>query len=46
MTEQQLKLDVFDAPWTPMAKPIDIKFIGKLIEELNKAGSAASRCLI
>lgn len=42
MTEQQLKLDVFDAPWTPMAKPIDIKFIGKLIEELNEAGSAAS----
>lgn len=33
-------------PWHPMTSPIDIKHIGKLIEELNECGSAASRCLI
>jgi hypothetical protein len=33
-------------PWRPMSNPLDLKHLGKLIEELNEAGSAASRCLI
>lgn len=33
-------------PWRPMSKPIDQKHIGKLIEELGEATSAAARCLI
>ena len=33
-------------PWTPMAKPIDVKHLGKLAEELSEAGSAVARCLI
>lgn len=33
-------------PWVPMSKPIDVKHLGKLGEELNECGSAVSRCLI
>lgn len=33
-------------PWRPMSKPIDLKHLGKLGEELNEAGSAVSRCII
>jgi hypothetical protein len=33
-------------PWHPMTRPIDKKHIGKLIEELGEATSAAARCLI
>lgn len=33
-------------PWTPMARPIDVKHLGKLGEELCEAGAAVSRCLI
>jgi hypothetical protein len=33
-------------PWQPMSDPIDIAHLGKLIEELNEAGSASARCLI
>lgn len=33
-------------PWHPMTRPIDLKHIGKLAEELSEAGAAASRCLI
>lgn len=33
-------------PWRPMARPVDVKHLGKLIEELAEAGSAAARCLI
>lgn len=33
-------------PWRPMSKPIDLKHMGKLIEELNECASAAARCLI
>jgi hypothetical protein len=33
-------------PWHPMSKPIDLKHLGKLIEELSEANSAAARCLI
>lgn len=33
-------------PWIPMSKPIDIKHLGKLAEELGEASSAVARCLI
>ncbi|MGJ4893747.1 hypothetical protein ACQR2B_06755 [Bradyrhizobium oligotrophicum] len=33
-------------PWQPMRRPIDLKHLGKLIEELNECGSAAARCVI
>ena len=33
-------------PWRPMSKPIDLKHLGKLAEELNECGSAVSRCII
>lgn len=33
-------------PWRPMSKPIDVKHLGKLAEELAEAGSAVARCLI
>lgn len=34
------------SPWVPMDKPIDIKHLGKLTEELSELISAISRCLI
>lgn len=34
------------SPWVPMSEPIDIKHIGKLIEELGECVSAAARALI
>lgn len=33
-------------PWHPMSRPIDLKHLGKLAEELNEAGSAVARCII
>lgn len=33
-------------PWQPMTRPIDLKHLGKLAEELNEAGAAVSRCII
>jgi hypothetical protein len=33
-------------PWRPMTDPVDVAHLGKLGEELNECGSAASRCLI
>lgn len=42
MTDERQRV----SPWVPMTDPIDIKHLGKLIEELNELGSAASRCLI
>lgn len=32
--------------WHPMDKPIDLKHLGKLCEELAECVSAASRCMI
>lgn len=34
------------SPWIPMSKPIDLKHLGKLAEELAECGAAVSRCLI
>lgn len=34
------------SPWHPMSDPVDLKHLGKLIEELGEAIAAASRCLI
>jgi hypothetical protein len=34
------------SPWIPMDDPVDIKHIGKLLEELAEASKIASRCLI
>lgn len=33
-------------PWQPMNRPIDIKHIGKLAEEINELGAAIARCII
>lgn len=33
-------------PWHPMADPVDLKHLGKLLEELGECTAAASRCLI
>lgn len=33
-------------PWVPMSRPIDLKHLGKLAEEVNELGSAVSRCII
>lgn len=33
-------------PWHPMSRPIDLKHMGKLAEELGEAQSAVSRCII
>ena len=34
------------SPWIPMSDPVDVKHLGKLCEELNECGAAASRGLI
>lgn len=34
------------SPWRPITDPIDKKVLGKLLEELGEATSAAARCLI
>lgn len=34
------------SPWQPMTDAIDIKHIGKLLEELGECVSASARCLI
>lgn len=34
------------SPWHPMTDPIDLKHLGKFVEELNECGSAAARCII
>ena len=33
-------------PWHPMTDPVDLKVVGKLIEELGECISAAARCQI
>lgn len=33
-------------PWHPMADPVDVKHLGKLLEELGELTAACSRCLI
>lgn len=33
-------------PWRPMSRPIDLKHLGKLAEELGEAQSAVARCVI
>lgn len=33
-------------PWHPMTDAVDIKHLGKLIEELSECSSAAARCII
>lgn len=33
-------------PWHPITDPVDLKHLGKLLEELGEATSAVSRCVI
>ena len=33
-------------PWIPMSKPIDLKHLGKLQEELGESCAAVARCII
>lgn len=33
-------------PWNPMTSPIDLKYLGKLVEECNELGSSIARCII
>lgn len=44
--DQVKKSNAFVSPWIPMDQPIDIKHIGKAIEELCECGAAIARCLI
>jgi hypothetical protein len=32
--------------WCPVTEPRTLRILGKLIEELNEAGTAAARCII
>ncbi len=34
------------SPWHPMKDPVDLKHLGKLMEELGEAQAAVARCLI
>lgn len=34
------------SPWVPMKTPIDVKHLGKLMEELGELQAAIARCLI
>lgn len=34
------------SPWHPMQEPVDLKHLGKLLEELGECTAAVSRCLI
>jgi NTP pyrophosphatase (non-canonical NTP hydrolase) len=34
------------SPWQPIKLPLHLALLGKLLEELNECGSAASRCII
>lgn len=34
------------SPWVPMNRPIDLKHLGKLGEELGELSAAISRCII
>lgn len=34
------------SPWVPMRRPVDLKHLGKLAEELGEAQAAVARCLI
>lgn len=34
------------SPWHPMSDAVDLKHMGKLLEEVNELGSALSRCII
>lgn len=39
--------DLRDAnPWHPIKDPVDLKTLGKFLEELNECGSAVARCII
>lgn len=39
--------DLRDAsPWHPMTNAVDLKTLGKLVEELGECVAAASRCII
>jgi NTP pyrophosphatase (non-canonical NTP hydrolase) len=33
-------------PWHPMNNPVEVKTLGKLLEEVNELGQACARCLI
>ena len=33
-------------PWHPITDQVDLKHLGKLIEECNELGSAVARCII
>jgi NTP pyrophosphatase (non-canonical NTP hydrolase) len=34
------------SPWQPMRDPLELAFLGKLLEEVNELGAAISRCII
>src|SRR5882672_195437 len=39
-------IDPLYNPWHPITNTVDLKHMGKLIEELNECSSAAARCII
>ena len=40
------KVELKMNPWHPMTDPVDLKHIGKLLEELGELTAALSRCMI
>lgn len=44
--DAMLATHAFVSPWVPMCEPIDIKHIGKMIEEFCECGAALARSLI
>lgn len=41
-----MKTSVRLHPWHPMSKPVDLKHLGKLGEELGECSAATARCII
>jgi len=33
-------------PWNPITNTVDLKYLGKLLEELGECSAAAARCII
>lgn len=34
------------SPWHPMTDPVDLKHMGKFLEELGECSAAAARCVV
>jgi hypothetical protein len=46
MEKRNMTKDETPNPWQPMSDILDIKILGKFLEELSECSSATARCLI